>query len=248
MKKTPSRIPAVDTQAFTRWQPPEVNEGQIIHAEKTRSKVARDKAHGVDKNLVVYSKVTVSQIEEMSQRIREEIHQQAYQDGLKQGIDKGFQSGLKQGESLVRGQIQALKAVVGSLMDTLQSQDNQLEQVLANLAVSVSQSILRRELSIDSSHVLDVIHEAVAAIGAESKKITVFLSSQDFQLLKEHENIPAEWRLHADPQLSPGGCRVADQHSVVDYSFEDQFQQTVNQLVDSRFALLAQQERVLQGE
>ena len=192
---------------------------------------------------MVYSKLTAGQIKDISDRIREDIHKEAYQQGLQKGRKEGFDAGIKDGQQKIQAQLQNLASIGSYLVDALQSQDNQIEKGLVNMSMSVAQSVLRRELTIDSSHMQDIVSEAISTISEASEPVRVFLNPQDFQQLTESEYLPSEWLLQADASLSPGGCRIKNQFSVVEYTSEDQFQQTVKQLVDSRFDELQRQER-----
>ncbi|MCR8921656.1 FliH/SctL family protein [Dasania sp. GY-MA-18] len=244
MKNT-DRIPAVQSLSFPRWELPEVNEGQIVQAEKTRRDIARGEAPSIDKNLVVYSKLTVGQIEEISQRIKQDVQQQAYQEGLQQGLDKGYRAGLQKGQKQIQQHLERLQSITAQLNDALQAQDNELEQVLVDLATGVAESILQRELSLDASHIQRVIHDAIAAIDAQAQKVDIYLNPQDYKFVTDMGQVEPQWQLHADASVSAGGCRVSNQYSVADYSTEQQFQQTVRQLVDSRYAELASDQAAL---
>ena len=236
--KNSDRIPAKQSMAFTRWELPEVNEGQIIQAEKTRRDIARGQAPDIDKHKVVYSKLTVAEIEDISNRIQADVQKKAYAEGLKQGQEKGFQQGLQQGQALIQTQLQSLQSVIGQLNDVLQVQDTETEQGLVGLAVSVAESILRRELSIDSSHIQAVVREAIASIQAESQTLDIYLNPEDCKLLQEQGQLEPNWRLYDDASITRGGCRLNNQFSVVEYTAEAQFQQTIQQLIDARFAEL----------
>ncbi|MGK0440687.1 MAG: flagellar assembly protein FliH [Pseudohongiellaceae bacterium] len=234
--KNSDRIPADKSQAFTRWEMPEVNEGQIIQAEKTRRDVARGNAPEIDKSLVVYGKLTVGEIENISKRIQEDVQKKAFKIGVKKGHDKGYQAGLEQGQQDIQQQLQSLQTLISYLTDALQSQDAKTEQGLVNIAVGVAESVLRRELSIESSHVNSVIQEAIASIGAESQTLDIYLNPQDFKLLQEQGEINPNWSLHQDAEITAGGCRLSNQLSLAEYTTEAQFEQTISQLVDSRYA------------
>ena len=238
--KNSDRIPAKDSLAFTRWEMPEVNEGQIIQAEKTRRDIARGKAPQIKKETVVYSKLTVGEIEDISKRIQEDVQKEAYAAGLKQGQQKGYQEGIKQGQQQIQQQLQSLQAVMAQLQDVLQAQDTETEQGLVGLAISVAQVILRRELSIDSSHIQAVVHEAIAAIQAQQQPLDIYLNPEDCRLMQEQGQVAPNWQLHEDASLTRGGCRLRNQFSLVEYTTESQFQQTIQQLLDQRFAELGQ--------
>lgn len=236
-----SVIPAEESTQFSSWQMPEVKDGQVVRTEKMNKRGPRGELVNVDKNEIIYSSLTAGQLEEIANQAYEEVRERAYQEGHQQGYNEGHDKGLAAAQQTIAEQAGALHSAMQQLYSFLAGQDDEVEQALVNLATCVSQSVLRRELSIDSSHIGQVVSEAVATLPMNAKNIQVFLSEQDHQLLTSLEDIPEQWQLHIDRSLTPGGCRVVTDHSAVDYTLEEQFQQTVNALVEARFAQLAAQ-------
>lgn len=234
-----SRIPAKESTAFTTWQAPEVKDGQIIHAEKLKERGSRGELVNVDKNDVVYNKMTVAQLEEITLQAYKDVRENAYKEGFEKGQKDGYLAGEKAAEKAIKQQTDSLKSSIGELMHFLAGQDNEVEQALVNVATCIASSILRRELSIDSSHIEQVVAEAVAMLPMDAQNITVSLNKSDLALLQDISHIPEEWKLQLDPSMSAGGCRVVTRQSVVDYTLEEQFQQTVTALVEKRYAELA---------
>lgn len=235
-----SRIPADKSSGFAAWALPEVKRGQVVQAEKLKHRGPRGELVGVASDEVIYSSITAAQLEEISQAAYDDVREMAHQEGREQGHREGYQAGLAAAEMAIEQRLQALQYVIEQLMSFLGGRDDEVEQALVNLSVCVASGILRRELTIDSSHILDVVHEALQTLPANAANLTIYLSDQDFQLLSEHRDVPEQWRLKVDHKLSTGGCRVTTDSSVVDYTLEDQFQQMVNSLVEKRFAELSQ--------
>jgi flagellar assembly protein FliH len=220
---------------------PEVRDGQIIQVEKLQQRGPRGELVNLEKDTVVYNSMTAGQLEEISNQAYEEVREQAYQDGLKQGHDEGYQAGLDAASHTLKQQAESLQATINQLHHYLGGQDDEVEQALVNVATCVASAVLRRELSIDSSQIRAVVNEAIASLPMDASNITIFLGEADYCLLKEHADIPDNWQLQQDSKLTAGGCRVTSRHSVVDYTLEEQFQQSINSLVEQRFAVLAQQ-------
>ncbi len=238
-----SRIPADKSNRFTSWDAPEVKEGQIIQAEKLQQRGPRGELVDIEKSEVIYQSLTAGQLEEISSQAYEEVREQAYQDGLKQGHAEGYQQGLDAGQQAVQQQVSSLNQTIDTLLQVLAGQEDEVEQALVNLSTCIASAVLRRELTIDNTQIREVVNEAVAALPTGASHLTIYLHEQDHQLLGSHSDIPASWQLQIDRTLSQGGCRVQASHSVVDYTLEEQFQQTVNALVEQRFAELAEQAR-----
>ncbi|MFT7128238.1 MAG: flagellar assembly protein FliH [Gammaproteobacteria bacterium] len=240
-----SRIPAKESTAFTTWQAPEVKDGQVIHAEKLKERGPRGELVNVGKNDVIYNKMTVAQLDEITLQAYKDVQKKAYQEGFQKGQQDGYLAGEKAAEKDIKKQTDSLKNSIEALTHFLAGQDNEVEQALVNVATCIASSILRRELSIDSTHIEHVVAEAVAMLPMDVQNISVFLNQDDLALLKDNAYIPEEWKLQLDPSMNAGGCRVVTRQSVVDYTLEEQFQQTVTTLVENRYAELAADKKQL---
>ncbi|MEH6556567.1 MAG: flagellar assembly protein FliH [Oceanicoccus sp.] len=238
-----SRIPVDKTADFSSWQIPEVKEGQIVKVEKLKSRGPRGELIDVDKDEVIYNSLTAAQLEEISNQAYEDVREQARADGFQQGKSEGYKAGISAAREELEQSTESLSKTIDMLFSALAGQDDEVEQALVNLVICVSRSVLLRELTIDSSQITAIVRKAVDELPLNSSDITIHLSEQDFQLLQEHNDISTHWQLQIDRTLTAGGCRVSSRHSVVDYTLEDQFQQTINALVEKRFAELADHSR-----
>lgn len=236
-----SRIPADQSSSFAAWSIPEVKDGQIVQTEKLQQRGPRGELVNVEKNEVIYNSITAAQLEEISNQAYEEIREQAREDGIREGREAGYQAGMEAAQQAIDQQTQRLSAAIDQLSHYLAGQDDEVEQALVNVATCIASAVIRRELTLDGSQIQQIIQEAIATLPMEASNLTVHLSEQDYQLMTSQADKPAHWQLKIDPSLSSGGCRVTTTHSVVDYTLEEQFQQTVNTLVESRFAELAAQ-------
>jgi len=233
------RIPAVKTADFSPWQIPEVTEGQIVKVEKLKNRGPRGELVNVDKSEVIYNSLTAGQLEEISNQAYEDVREQARADGLKQGKDEGYQAGINAAREELEKNAKNLSKTIDMLFSSLAGQDDDVEQALVNLVIGVSRSVLRRELTIDSSQILAIVNEALAELPLRATDITIYLNEQDFQLLQEHSELSTHLQLQIDRTLTPGGCRITSRQNVVAYSLEDQFQQTISSMVDKRFSDLS---------
>lgn len=218
---------------------PEVTEGQVVQVEKLKKRGPRGELVDVDKNDVIYNSLTAAQLEEISNQAYEDVREQARADGFSKGQTEGYQAGVEAArEELAQG-AKNLSSTIDMLYSALAGQDDDVEQALVKLVICVSRSILRRELSVDSSHIADIVRQAMETLPLNARDIVVHLSEQDYHFLEQHQAIASDWQLQIDRTLTAGGCRITSKHSVVEYTLEDQFQQTINALVEQRFAALA---------
>lgn len=233
------RIPADKVVGLKAWHLPEVKEGQVIAVEKNRRRDASGQLVPGNQNDVVYQQVTAGQLEDINQQIYNDIYEKAKQQGFQEGQAAGYQAGLEQGQQLIQQTVANLNGIIQSLNDLLQAQDDQTEQALVNLAVTIAGSILERELTIDSSQILNIVKQCVDCLPLNAATVTISLSQADFDLLSQHSEVLPNWKLQVDKSLTSGGCRASSDYSLIEHTLEEQFQQTVNSLVEKRFADLA---------
>lgn len=247
MNNQGNRIPENKTDNVTTWKAPEITDGQIVQTEKLKERGPRGEIVNVAKDAVIYTKMTAAQLEEITIQAYEDIHDKAYKKGFEQGQQEGQVKGLAEADKILKQQLEELKSTTNDLLNNIAGQDNEIEKALVNVAVSIAKSVLRRELVLDSSHMHSIVSEAVAKLPFDAENITVFLSTQNLQMLTEHGNIPEEWNLRSDPSLTAGGCRVVTKQSAVEFTLEDQFQQTVNHIVEERYEQIDLENKQLNG-
>jgi flagellar assembly protein FliH len=234
-----SRIPADESAAFTSWDIPEVKDGQIVKVEKLKERGPRGELINVSKDEIIYNSLTAAQLEEISSQAYDEVQSQAHKEGLKLGHAEGYQAGLDAAQKTIKKQADTISNTIAELFEYLGGQDDEVEQALVNVTIGIASAVLRRELTIDSSQIQQIVTETLAMLPMNASNITINVSEHDHRLLTEKTDIPSHWQLQIDRTITSGGCRVSSEQSVVDYTLESQFQQTVNALVESRFSELA---------
>lgn len=173
----------------------------------------------------------------------EEGRKAGYEEGFQQGLEKGQAEGLASGEKqsqeridqALQGQLQTLNALMTHLTHALNEQDYQLEQALLQLVSTVAREVVGRDLSLDSGHIMQLIKQALGALPATREHVRIFVSQQDVDLvMKAAEQGGENWRVIASNTIEPGGCRVETDHSLVDYTVSERFQQAISHVIDGR--------------
>lgn len=173
----------------------------------------------------------------------EEGRKAGYEEGYQQGLQSGQSEGLALGEQqsqdrineAVQDQLQTLNALMTHLTHALNEQDYQLEQALLQLVKTVSREVVGRDLSLDSSHIMQIIKQALGALPATREHVRIFVSQQDADLvMKAAEQGGENWRVIASNAIEPGGCRVETDHSLVDFTVGERFQQAISHVIDGR--------------
>lgn len=136
------------------------------------------------------------------------------------GYAVGHAAGLAAGGAHAAQIAQQIKTTLDALSQPLAMVDAELERVLVALALEAARRIAQQELHLEPAKVAAVVRDAVASLGSGARAVTVYVHPDDYAALMEaladslHGSEP--WRLVADPEVLPGGCRVeSEQASVV---------------------------------
>lgn len=165
---------------------------------------------------------------EMLQQLREQARHEGYEEGLKNGHRDGLAQGLAEGRSKIDQELQRIRAELDTILNglalPLAAMDEQAEQALVQLAMSVARQIIRRELRAAPGQIVAVVREAVQLLPMSRQTIRVFLHPEDAALVREVFALDAgaehSWQVLDDPGQSRGGCRVLTDDSTVDASLD----------------------------
>jgi len=159
------------------------------------------------------------------------IQREAYAEGFEQGRKEGREAG----QTEVHATLQRLERIIHALAAPLDDVDQTVEEELVALALSIARQIIRRELKHDPGQVVAVVREALAALPAAARRIDIYLHPDDVVLVREAmpagQEEETRWRLHEEPTLTRGGCRVATEHSRIDASVEQRIHHIATRLL-----------------
>ncbi|HEY2147192.1 MAG TPA: FliH/SctL family protein [Pirellulales bacterium] len=188
-------------------------------------------------------------LEDMKQqaaRYLEQVRSQAAQiiaaakaeaDGIrKRAEEEGKQAALRAAEKVLDDKVgqrmqttmPALQKVVAGIADAKQDWLAHWERTAVHLAAAMAARVVRRQIPHLPDVTLTLVREGLE-MAAGSSRIRIRLHPTDHDTLKgqierlthELERLgPAE--LIADPQISPGGCRIEMAHGAIDQQFESQ--------------------------
>ena len=151
---------------------------------------------------------------EMAQQVAA-ARTQAYQDG--------YRDGLVALESFKQSFASQVSAQVTQVVHALDSELGQLEQQmatsLARVATELARQVVRSELSVRPALVAQVAREAVNAVLASARQISLLVHPDDHALVAagcEDALLARGARLIAQPGIARGGCRVESDAGTVD--------------------------------
>lgn len=213
------------------------NAGTVEHSAQANAQVSPERYDaGYEQGLLLGRKEGLTKGMEEGQKAG---YEEGYQQGLLAGQTEGLALGEKQSQDRIdqalQGQLQTLNALMTHLTHALNEQDYQLEQALLQLVKTVAKEVVGRDLSLDSSHIMHLIRQALGALPATRENVRIYVSQQDAELvMRTAEQGGENWRVIASNAIEPGGCRVETDHSLVDFTVAERFQQAISHVIDGR--------------
>jgi flagellar assembly protein FliH len=151
----------------------------------------------------------------------ESWHQQAQEEGYQEGLKKAQQENAQLKERLLN--------LINFFESPLQSLNEEVEQQLSLLAVTLAQQLVRREIRVEPGEIIGVIREAVQLLPANSRKIKISLHPEDAALVRKvlqlDENEEEQsWKILENRMITRGGCEITADKSVINATLENRLQ------------------------
>jgi len=148
-----------------------------------------------------------------------------FEEGRKKGYEAGFAEARAETDKITR--------ILQFMQQPLHELDEEVEQQLTELAMTLARLLLKKESSDDVAHIQKLVHESLEFLPIQSRSIRVHLNPADIQLIKKAGVDPQqEWKSVEDPAITQGGCKVDSDQSHVDATVETRVQQLFDQLND----------------
>jgi flagellar assembly protein FliH len=154
--------------------------------------------------------------------VEREAWEHGFKDGHVEGVRKG-EAELAKRIAEVDVKLAALDAIMGALAKPLEDLDQQVEQELTRLTLTIAKHLVRRELKMDPSQVIGIIRHTVSLLPLSARKIKIHLHPDDAAIVREklaRASGEQEWQLAEDPLMARGGCRLTTDNSSIDARFE----------------------------
>ena len=192
-----------DPEEIEQWQPPSVDSQRLNALDPN--------GHG--------PLLTAGQLEEMQKRAFEE----GFAQGKKEGFEYGHGEALAEGRKAMRANTERIDALLSTLDKPFMKLDEQVEQELVTLAISIVRQLVRREVHTDPGQIVGVVREAMAILPVASRNVQLILHPEDAELVREIYALSETelgWRIVEDPVMARGGCKVVTDTSQIDATLE----------------------------
>jgi flagellar assembly protein FliH len=122
-----------------------------------------------------------------------------------------------------------LKQLIDHFAHPLQSLNDEIEQQLKLLPVTLAQQLVRREIRQEPGEIIALIRESLPLLPAASRKIRIYLHPEDAELVRNALQLDdiedqENWKLIEDPMISRGGCEIKSEKSVINATLENRLQ------------------------
>ncbi|MCP4078405.1 MAG: flagellar assembly protein FliH [Gammaproteobacteria bacterium] len=196
-----------------KWSPPSMgsSNNRVFRSEKNKAQQAKQPKPGNDQNSAPVP--TAKDIDTW--------HKEAHEEG--------YQQGLKQAQKEIAEQKKQLLDVIRFFEQPLQYLNEEVEQQLNLLAITLAQQLVRREIRAEPGEIVAVIRESVKLLPISSRKIKIFLHPEDAEIVKKALQLDEldddqSWILKEDPMITRGGCEIKSDQSIINATLENRLQ------------------------
>lgn len=176
--------------------------------------------------------------------IRQAAFEEGREEGRAAGQAEGYKDGFKRGESDVKAAVTRLGQITRVLLEPIPRHDDELEAAVLELVENVCKRVVQRELKLDSSGLQAVVATALDCLNPGSQRIRIHLNPVDLELISTHLRTMGEleesWRVLPHPTISPGGCIVETDNSLIDARAEKRLAAVIQQVFEQQQRALEQ--------
>lgn len=144
----------------------------------------------------------------------------------KQAEEEGYRDGLEKARQETQSKNQQLQQLIDFLEHPLQAMSEEVEHQLSQVAVTLAQQLVRRELSIVPGEIIGLIRDSVKLLPANTRNIKIILNPEDANLVRsafsmESNDDEQSWKLVEDPMITRGGCEIKSESSSINVTLEN---------------------------
>jgi flagellar assembly protein FliH len=166
---------------------------------------------------------------------------QGQEEGQRDGFDQGHREGLRQGreEGKAEGRqvfetaSQPLDRICQQMQAYMEEFDRKRRHDLLQLVKKVAQQVIRCELTLHPTQLLNLAEEALASMPTDQGDVNIHLNPEEYNRIKDlAPGRAATWRLVADEKLALGECRIVTAQTEVDIGCQQRLDACMETLTD----------------
>ena len=166
--------------------------------------------------------------------IQEAARAEGFERGRSEGQEYGRREGMEEGRTMVRERVERLDQLLIALNGPFEQLDQQVENEIVILVISMVRQLIRREVKLDPGQIVGVVREALGILPVSARNIRVMLHPEDAELVREaytlgeHEQ---QWQIIEDPVIQRGGCRIHTDTSQIDATLDSRLSSLIAPLL-----------------
>ncbi len=139
---------------------------------------------------------------------------------------EGYQEGLRRADEEAAALRRRLLDLIDFLEHPLKQVNEDIEHQLTQLAVTLAQQLVRRELKVEPGEIVGLIRDSVKLLPGNTRNISIVLHPEDAELVRnalaldEHDD-ERSWKLVEDPMITRGGCEIQAPPSAINATLEN---------------------------
>jgi flagellar assembly protein FliH len=163
----------------------------------------------------------------------EEVERRAYEEAFASGREAGLATAraeTQQALNKLHAQVARFEAAMNTLGEPLAQINEEVEQQLLSLAMTIARQLVRRELKTDPAQVIAIIRETVSLLPAAARDVRVHLHPDDAAVVRERlaaTTSDRAWSIVEDPVMTRGGCKVTTDTALIDARLETRLNEVI---------------------
>lgn len=234
METSRTRIPAKEASEskLVNWELPSIKNGTIVEVERSGDRQPLESIEDIEAEARL---LTAEELAEISAAAQQEGYEAGYQKGLEAGEEKAYQETKAQIEQQTQLRLQQLANIASVLVNGVNEQDREVEKVLVQLVVAVSEAVIRRSLSKEITSLLPkIVEEALDQLPQGASNIAIYLCPEDCKLMQHYARqsgaFPPDWEFLPDTDMQAGDVQIVTKESIVDFDCETRARQAFEQV------------------
>lgn len=151
--------------------------------------------------------------------------------GHEEGLAKGHEEGAEQGRRIFENASQPLDQINEKLREFLSDFELKRRQDLLELVKKVSQQVIRCELTLSPTQLLNLAEETLEAMPGDQGEVKVLLNPEECARIKElAPERAAAWHLVPDEKLGLGECRIVTAQTETDVGCKQRLDSCIDTL------------------
>lgn len=235
------RLRAEEAESFESWSLPSMGGPTSVGLQRKDPVQVQ-----VVEEEIAAEKITVSELEAIRETARleglaagleegrAEGHIKGKEAGVLEGKEQGYQEGFAQGEAEVKRLQSMLMQMVSELEAPVENVAADVESLLLNMVVGLSEKVVGRELSLNKDVLSDAISATIQQLPEASGSIKLQVNSADRQYIEEsltaaHPDV----EMVVNDAISPGGFKMETMNTLVKHEVEERFAHVADQFLAS---------------